>query len=130
VGDLIWPRRAPRENEPLSEYLICQSDLRAGEGLILPTTIFTKTDLMRRIPFTNGLKRYDDMDWLLRACTSDGFGIEFAHWPQPLAVWHVESRRAIYYSQNWDDSLDWAKTHRALLTRRAYASFVLTDTSA
>src|SRR4030042_3260945 len=50
-GDLVWPRRYPNPSKTLSEYLFCQSGLLAGEGLMLPSALLTKRELLRKVPF-------------------------------------------------------------------------------
>ena len=126
-GDLVWPRRFPSPREPLSEYMFCQSSLLAGEGLVLTSTILTKKDLLLKTPFTSGLSRHHDIDWLLRASTLEGFGIEFVASPVPLVIWHIEeNRRRISNTGDWRYSLSWIQANRHLVTPRAYASFLMT----
>src|ERR1700722_2177113 len=45
-GDLVWPLPTPELDEPISDYLFCQSGLRGGEGLILPSAILTARELL------------------------------------------------------------------------------------
>lgn len=126
VADFIWPRRVPSAAEPLSEYLFCQHGLRAGEALIIPTTIFTSIHLARQVPFSPKVKRHDDADWLLHATQVKGTGIEFAKSREPLAIWHLENHPRLSTTRAWQLSLGWAQTHQHLLTPRAYGSFLMT----
>ena len=50
-GDVVLPRRGPRIDEAVSDYLFCQRGLFGGEGLVLPSTILAPTALGRRVPF-------------------------------------------------------------------------------
>lgn len=130
AGDLTWPRRTPRDGESLSEYLFCQSGIRTGEALILPSTVMTLTEFVVRAPFSSGMRRHEDIDWQLRASRVDGFGIEFVPTTEPLVIWHVESNRhRMSLSTDWRHSLEWARKNRALFTPRAYASFMMTNVS-
>ena len=125
-GDLVWPLRTPAANEPIGDYLFCQSGLRGGEGLLLPSAILTAKSLLSRVPFREELPRHNDVDWLLRAGTVAGVRVAFVPDPAPLAIWHIEtSRPRISNSADWEYSLDWIRCSRALVTPRAYASFVL-----
>jgi len=125
--DLVWPYRFPRPDEILSEYLFCQSSVFAGEGLVIPSTIFTKKELLERVPFTSGMQRKEDIDWLLRASGMKGVHVEFVSTLTPLAIWHIEENRwRLGNTPDWSYSLSWAQANRSLFTKRAYASFVLT----
>jgi len=125
-GDLVWPRRTPEMDEPASEYLFCQSGVRGGEGLILPSTVLTTKDLMLQVPFRQDLPRHNDVDWLLRATAVEGVRMVFVPDPKPLAVWHIETDRPrISNTADWRYSLGWIEANRRLVTPRAYASFLL-----
>ena len=129
-GDLIWPRRYPRPNEPLSEYLFCQSSLLGGQGIVLPSTIFTMKELLQKVPFRSDLQRLEDWDWLLRASPLEGVHVEFLPKPDPLVIWHVEDNRGrLSTAANWRYTLSWVQTNRHLLTPRAYTSFIMTQVS-
>ncbi len=124
-GDLVWPRRTPATNEPMSEYLFCQSGIRGGDGLVLPSTILTTKELLLRVPFRTELPRHNDVDWLLRATAIEGVKVAFVPDTEPLAIWHIESHRArISNTADWRYSLGWIEDNRGLVTPRAYASFV------
>lgn len=129
-GDLIWPRRRPDGCRPFSEYLFSQTDLFGGGGLILPSTILTRRDLLLTVPFRPGLPRHNDLDWLLRIACVEGVEITVLAGPAPLAVWHVDERRPrISRSPDWRFSLAWAFESRSMMTSRAYASFLLSSVS-
>jgi len=125
--DLVWPYRFPKPEEILSEYLFCQSSLFTGEGIVIPSVIFTKKELLEMVPFTNGMQRKEDIDWLLRASGTEGAHVEFVSTLAPLAVWNIEeNRRRLSNTPDWLYSLSWGQANRCLFTPRAYASFVLT----
>lgn len=129
-GDLIWPRRLPAPGERIDEYLFCQNNLFGGEGLVLPTTILTRTELMRRVPFEAAWRRHQDIEWLLQAHQVEGCGVEFVPIRQPLAVWNQDaSPLRISNTAEWRESLDWARKNRTRLSKRAIAGFLLTWTS-
>ena len=125
-GDLVWPRRTPAMDEPISEYLFCQSGARGGDGLVLPSTVLTTKDLLLRVPFRADLPRHHDVDWLLRATASEGVRILFVADPEPLALWHIEANRPrISNTSDWRYSLGWIEENCGLVTPRAYASFLM-----
>ncbi|MDJ0677702.1 MAG: glycosyltransferase family 2 protein [Calothrix sp. MO_167.B42] len=128
-GDIIWPRRLPKQSEPLSEYLFVRNTLFQGEGLIHTSTIFTAKELLQKVNFDTTLQRHDDWDWLLRVSQQEGVGIEFVQ--QVLSVWNLgEARPSLSRSKNWRFSFNWIQGKRNLVTPRAYSSFILAEVSA
>jgi len=131
MGDAVWPRRFPKPNEPMSEYLFCRKSLFAGEGIISTSTIFTTKELLERVPFRVKLQRHEDLDWLLQATTLDGVGVQFVPCSEPLAIWHCEVNRSRMSNRtDWRYSLAWIDENKHLVTPRAYASFLMTWLSA
>jgi glycosyltransferase involved in cell wall biosynthesis len=127
LEDFVWPRRYPRPGEPLSEYLFCRTTPFAGEGIIQTSTIFTARSLLQRIPFAREVRRYVDLDWLMRASAVPGAGVEWVPELEPLSVWHMEHRRArISNGRDGAYTLRWARERRELFTPRSYASFLMT----
>ena len=119
--DLIWPRRLP--HEPLSEYLLARDSCSMGEGMLNTITLLFPKDLFARQSFTPGLKRCQEVDWVLRASQRDGVGIEFLE--RPLAVMHLAQQRVTITSvPDWRTSLDWVNGIREMITARAYASYL------
>ena len=120
---LIWPRTEP--HQPLSEYLLARNSWSYGEGLLSTITLLVPKDLLAEIPFRSGLKRHQDLDWVLRAAEHEGVGIEFI--AKPLAIWHqAEERKSISTGTDWRISLEWIDSVRPIITGRAYASFLAT----
>lgn len=120
---LIWPRTEP--HDPLSEYLLARNSWSYGEGLLSTITLLLPKDLLAEIPFRSGLKRHQDLDWVLRAAGHNGAGIEFV--AKPLAIWHqAEQRKSISTGTDWRTSLEWIDSVRPIITGRAYASFLAT----
>jgi glycosyltransferase involved in cell wall biosynthesis len=123
-GDFVWPRRFPKPSEHLSDYLFVRSFFVQGEGFILPSTYFTKRELLVKRPFVNN--KHEDYDWLLKVVDSEDAGIEYV--PEVTAIWHshVEvGRQRLGQIKNWKYSLEWIQSARPFVTPRAYASYVL-----
>jgi glycosyltransferase involved in cell wall biosynthesis len=120
---LIWPRTEP--HDPLSEYLLARNSWSYGEGLLSTITLLVPKDLLAEVPFQSGLKRHQDLDWVLRAAGHNGAGIEFV--AKPLAIWHqAEQRKSISTGTDWRTSLEWIDSICPIITGRAYASFLAT----
>lgn len=125
VNDFVWPRRFPKPNESLSEYLFCRKGPFFGEGLIQSSTIFTLKELLRMFPFKSCPG--EDLDWLLTVITIKGVGVKFVSETDPLAIWYIEEGRNRGSNRSdWCFPLSWIQTNRHLFTPRAYASLIMT----
>lgn len=123
-AEFVMPRRLPAAGEPLSEYLTVRRGLFHGDGFIQTSTILAPTELLRRVPFTVGLRRQQELDWTLRAVSHDDVDLVFAE--EPLVVWHQdEDRQRISLGSPWQAQFEWLKASRPLLTRRAYAALAM-----
>ena len=130
TGDLVWPRRYPRPNEPLSEYLFCQSSFFGGEGFIAMPSILAMKELFQIVPFRGDIMAHIDWDWFLRANKIEGVGVEFVTKDEPLLIWYMEGNRSrISNRTDWRNSLSWVEANRHLLTPRAFSSFIMIQVS-
>lgn len=132
-GETIWPRRVPGQSEPLSEYLFVRNSLFQGEGVIQTSTILAAKELLEKVPYRSRMQKHDDWDWLLRAITQPGVGIEFV--PELLSIWYLgENRPSLSTTSSsrsdWQSSFNWIQAQRDLVTPRAYSSFILAEVSA
>jgi glycosyltransferase involved in cell wall biosynthesis len=127
ANDFIWPRRFPNPKEHLSEYLLCRKKMIWGEGLLQTSTLLTSKDLLLKVPFDHTAGFHDDIDWILRASRVDGVKILFLPDVEPFVIWHIEENRPrISNRVDWKKSFAWIKKNKRFVTRRAYASFILT----
>ena len=126
VRDRIWPRRLYQSPQPMSEYLFLRSGWTYGAGLLQTSTLLVPRELLLRLPFTAGLKKHQDWDWLLRAAATPGVRIAMA--TEPLVIFHVEGeRKSVGRLPDWRFSFECASRNRRLFTPRAFASFVATE---
>jgi hypothetical protein len=120
----VMPRRLPAPGEHLSEYLTVRRGLFYGDGFIQTSTIMAPTELLRRVPFTVGLRRQQELDWTLRAVRQDG--VELIVAAEPLVIWHQdEDRERISLANPWQAQLEWLRENRELFTPKAYAAFTM-----
>lgn len=125
-GQTVWPLRAPRHDEPVSDYLFCRSRWTFGEGVLPTSVLFAPTDLFRTFPMTETLHKHCDLDWLVRVHQGAGVGLEMPAERVPLAIWHLEGRDRLSRAHDWRFSHQWISQARPLVTPRAYAGFLLT----
>ncbi|MFB9319174.1 glycosyltransferase family 2 protein [Cryptosporangium minutisporangium] len=120
-ADVVLPRRLPETGEALSEYLAVRRGLFHGDGFIQTSTIMAPTELLRRVPFTDGLRRLQELDWSLRCLQLPDVGLVYAD--QPLVIWHADENRArVSTDAPWRESIEWLKESRQRVTPRAYAA--------
>jgi glycosyltransferase involved in cell wall biosynthesis len=127
-ADLILPRRLPNPGEPLCEYFTVRRGLVHGDGFIQTSTIMAPAALLRSVPFTPGLARCQELDWVLRALEHGGVDLLVA--PRPLVIWHAdEDRTRISHSLPWQPMLKWLGDSRSRLSPRAYAALAMSVVS-
>ncbi|MFF5174004.1 glycosyltransferase family 2 protein [Micromonospora sp. NPDC000089] len=123
-AEFVMPRRLPEPGEPISEYLTVRRGLFHGDGFIQTSTIMAPTELMRRVPFTVGLRRQQELDWTLRALDHDDVELLFAD--EPLVLWwQDEDRPRISLNSPWEAQLEWLQASRRLVTPKAYAAITM-----
>ena len=128
--DEIWPREPYRAGESMAEYLFCRRGWRYGSALLQTSTLLAPRDLLLRIPFTIGLRKHQDWDWLLRVAADPSVTIHSSG-RLPLAIFHVEGDRAsVGRARNWRFSLEWALARQQHFTPRALAGFIATECAA
>ena len=129
-GDEVWPRVPYRAGQPMAEYLFCRRGLRYGSALLQTSTLLAPRALLLRIPFTAGLRKHQDWDWLLRVSAEPRTAVHMVG-DQPLAIFHIHGVRAsVSRSSDWRFSLRWAREQRAHFTDRAFAAFLVTECAA
>ncbi len=125
-----WPRTPYRPGQPMSEYLFCRQGWRYGSALLQTSTLVAPRSLLLRVPFSPGLKKHQDWDWLLRAASEPGVRVRLVG-TEPLAVFHVEGERnSVGRVADWQFSLEWAASRRALFTPEAWKAFLATECAA
>ena len=127
-AELVMPRRLPQPGEPPSEYLAVRHGLFHGDGFLQTSTIMARTELLRKVPFTEGLRRLQELDWSLRCLELDGTGLCYV--PRPLVTWYAdENRSRISFDAPWRQSLEWLDDTRSRVTPRAYAALAMSVVS-
>lgn len=114
----IWPRRFPQPAEDLSEYMFCTS-----QNVFQTSTIVCSRELLLKVPFTKGLRRLQDWDWLLRAIRYPG--VQLVPVAVPLSVYNCpDTAASISNKFDWEGALTWARDNRSIMTPKAFRGFV------
>lgn len=120
----IVPTRLPAENEQFSDYLFSRRGWSSAEGFLQTSTWFVSKQLLLDLPFTPGLKRCQDIDWLLHATAIPETKVIVI--PQPLAIFHHDERSRVSRTSDWEFLLEWASKNRGYFSPRAYSFFIAT----
>jgi len=124
--DRTLPRRLFKTGEDVGEYLFRRHGFAYGDGMLQTSTLLTKRELLLKIPFTAGLKRHQDWDWLLRVTQYPGVAV--AMHPDALTVMRMEGvGESLSRSSDWEFSLAWVRQNRHCISRKAYAYFLTTE---
>ena len=127
-AEFVLPRLLPVPGQPTSEYLAVRKGLFHGDGFIQTSTILAPTRLLREVPFTEGLRRLQELDWTLRSLQRPDVGLVYA--PEPLVIWYAdENRPRVSFDSPWRQSLEWLKETRSRVTPRAYAALAMSVVS-
>lgn len=122
---MIWPRVLPTDDRRFGDYLFSRRSAFNGEAAVITSTLMIRKSLFEVMPFSTTLRRHQDADWVIRA-TSKGAHVVYA--PEALVQFDDQIGRVrISTSYNWRESLEWIRSVRHLMGRRAYAGFVLTS---
>jgi len=122
AGECVWPVRLPEAAESISDYLLVRNGFQRTEGFIATPTILARRSLLLRVPFTSGLKRHQDWDWILRVTREPEVRVKFC--PKALVICNMLSNDSVSRKRDWRFSLEWIRRMRPLVSRRAYASFL------
>lgn len=128
---LVQPRALPRPGQHISEYLFCETSLKGiRQGFVQTSTWFIAKQLLVALPFTKGLKRNQDTDWLLRAFADLPAARLFVT-EEPLARFSNQSSTTrISNTLDWAYHYQWLVENERLFTPRAAAYFIATIVTA
>ena len=123
VSAQIWPRRLPREGEPVDLYLFGRRSLLRGDTYIGTSTMVMPAALFAKTQF--GLtEQNEDATLLLRATKQHAARLLML--PDVLAIVHKEHEStSLGQNFSWQDSLDWIDSMGGDIAPRAYSGFCL-----
>ena len=112
---VVWPKRGPRPDEAVSDYLFAEN------GQLQTSTWLLARELFAKFPFDENLRRHEDWDVLLRLAKN---GTGFLHISQPLA--RRDAGDSTGRLSNINDALwseQFLEQRRPLFTPRAALAF-------
>jgi glycosyltransferase involved in cell wall biosynthesis len=114
--DTCWPLRFPAPGENLSEYFFCTS-----RNVFQTSTLMCRRETLEKTPFTVGLRRLQDWDWMLRVMARPDVGLVCVD--EVLTTYYVHDA-TISKAADWNSSLAWLRENRHLMSKRAYSCFL------
>lgn len=128
--DEVWPRVRYKPGQPMADYLFCRKGLRYGSSLLQTSTLLARRTLLERVPFTPGLKKHQDWDWLIRVAAEPDVVVSMAG-AKPLVIFHIQgTRQSVSRSADWRFSLAWLRERQHLFSARAKVGFLTTECAA
>jgi hypothetical protein len=120
-SDRIWPDATP--TVPYCEYLLVRNRLGYGEGLMQTSTLLAPKALLETTPFSTGLLKHQDWDWVLRCSVRSDVSILFVE--HPVAIWNLDAAPTrVSETHRWRQSVGWIRSVKSITTPRSYASFI------
>jgi glycosyltransferase involved in cell wall biosynthesis len=107
-SEIVQPGLPMMPDQPISEYLFCETSvLGFRSGFVQTSTWLAPRQIFLDVPFTKGLPRNQETDWLLRAVPALNLDVHCV-W-KPLAIFHNESSVGrITSKSDWRDTMNWA----------------------
>jgi glycosyltransferase involved in cell wall biosynthesis len=125
TGDRVLPKGTIDTSSHISEVLFCRRTLASGTGYVQTSTWLISRKLLLDFPFTKGLKRNQDADWMLHALSQPGVSLRLLN--TPLAIlYDDDNANRVSKKADWRFHYDWALANRQFFTRKAMAFFLLT----
>ena len=122
----ILPSRFPRDGEAIGDYLFCRHTLHQ-KTFLQTSTFLIRRSLLQATPFSAGLKKHQDWDWLLRV-SADG-KLKPVFLERAMVTYHAATSGSVGKGGDWLTSYRWALDHHnhGRLSRRAYSYFIATQ---
>jgi glycosyltransferase involved in cell wall biosynthesis len=127
-ADQISPIRLPGKGERIDEYFFCPKSFRTGEGFLQTSTLLVHRELLLRVPFVRGIKRGQEVSWMLRACSLGKAGYYVL--PEVLSFFHCDSGATVSRvsaNPKWRSFYEWMKVNKTCFTPLTYSFCIATS---
>ncbi|CAN5234576.1 hypothetical protein BH11PSE2_BH11PSE2_17950 [soil metagenome] len=113
---LLHNRRGPNPGESIADYLLVARAALQTSTLLLPT------EFARSVRFRDGLRRCQDLDFVLRL---EQAGAEMVYLDEPLTIYYqrADPGRITRQPKGFEATIEWYKVARDLVPARAMQSF-------
>jgi glycosyltransferase involved in cell wall biosynthesis len=125
LGQRVMPLVNKNPGQHFSEFLFCRDGLFGGTGYVQTSTWFVSKKLAEECPFTPGLKRNQDVDWMLRAMSLPGAVFKLVR--EPLSIFNcVQDAGRVSKAADWEFHYRWAIGNRKYFSKSALSYFLST----
>jgi glycosyltransferase involved in cell wall biosynthesis len=124
AGTFVRPSEPYEGDEPVDEWLFGRRHwLKGGPGFLQTSSLMMPRVLFDRLLFRD-TRQHEEWELVIRACKELGYTLVTSLEP---TVIHYDgfATASLSKSYTWRQSLEWADSMGSLLTRRAYAGFLL-----
>ncbi|AXI67136.1 glycosyltransferase family 2 protein [Streptococcus suis] len=118
----ILPRKKWKKHYRIDEYLFTPSFGKYA-GYIQTSSILAKKELFVDFPFTNGLPKHQDWDWLLKIQSKDDLIIDCVE--QPLLYYHQDISASVGKVNKWRESKKWIDSIFPQISWKSYGFFYI-----
>jgi len=124
-GKRVLPVLHESPRSSFSDFLLCRPSLFGGSGYVQTSTWLVSKQLADICPFTPGLKRNQDLDWMLRAMSIPG--ARFTLVMEPLSIFNsAQETGRVSKSPDWQFHYRWALDNLHYFSKKALAYFLAT----
>lgn len=118
-----WPRRPPRPNQDVADYLFTRTEVRPGESALAASMVLCDRALVEQVPF-EPTAVHEDWAWMLRATDRPDCTVAWVE--EDLVYYTLQSPGESASSRiGWRESVEWSRAHADRLTRRHVGNFLL-----
>ncbi|HFR3901193.1 TPA: hypothetical protein ACHVH6_002348, partial [Streptococcus suis] len=114
------PRRKWKKHYRIDEYLFTPFFGKYA-GYIQTSSILAKKELFVDFPFTNGLPKHQDWDWLLKIQSKDDLIVDCVE--QPLLYYHQDISASVGKVNKWRESKKWIDSIFPQISWKSYGFF-------
>jgi glycosyltransferase involved in cell wall biosynthesis len=123
--DIIYPIHTIKIKEDIASYLLKRTTLRNLHNSLPTSTWMGYRRIFLQTRFDEYLNVHQDWDWLIRAKMNNNFKI--IQIEEPLVSYSISSPDSTSRRTNWEDSMSWYLSHRAMFSKDVGASYLLTN---
>ncbi|MEJ5944699.1 glycosyltransferase family A protein [Pseudokineococcus basanitobsidens] len=109
-------------DESVGDYLFRRRRPSLGRASLHTSTLLMRRSTAVAVPWSEGLARHQDWDWLLRA--EDSLGAVVVQVAEVTVEHYLGSVASVSASADWRSSLEWAAAWRSRWSARTYSDFV------
>lgn len=111
-------------NETIVDYLFKPKGMLSG-GFIQTSSVLVPKNILVETPFTPGLKKHQDWDWLIKI--DKNYNLKIIQVKEPKVVYHTDipKNNRVGSKNNWQFSEKWLYSHSDSFSRDSFENFVL-----